>query len=363
MRSTSRSVLYYSAGLALATMLLTSQTAFSKDTSLGSHIATVMAEAKIPSVAIASIKGGRIVQMFTFGEQSPGITATESSTYNIASLTKPLTAEVVLRLASKKTLGLDEPMFYHWIDPDVSSDLRSRALTARFALSHQTGFPNWRDSKTGMKFIFDPGTQWGYSGEGYQYVLRFSEKKTGKSFDILAHSQLFEPAGMSRTTFTNRPWLRERIALPSDASGKYMTPHIAERPNAADLVYTTVADYASFMIEVMQDKGLSSEVARERRRIQVDLRNLRCAGDKAATCPERIGFGLGWEILDFAGDIIFMHTGKDDGVFTFAYLSKTTRDGMVILTNGDSGHKAVFPVLEKLGTNPRFLAYLHAQVD
>ena len=102
MRSTSCSVLCYIAGLALATMLLTPQTAFSQNTSLESHIATVMAEAKIPSVAIASIKGGRIVQMSTFGEQSPGITATESSTYNIASLTKPLTAEVVLRLVSKK---------------------------------------------------------------------------------------------------------------------------------------------------------------------------------------------------------------------------------------------------------------------
>jgi len=321
-----------------------------------------MAEANIPSVAIASIKSGRIVQTAVFGEQSPGISATESTTYNIASLTKPLTAEVVLRLASKKQLGLDEPMVYHWIDPDVSTDVRHQALTARFALSHQTGLPNWRDSKTGMKFIFDPGTQWGYSGEGYQYVLRFSEKKTGKSFDILARSQLFEPGGMSHTTFTDQPWLRERIALPSDSLGNYMTPHIAERPNAADLVYTTVADYASFMIEVMQDKGLSSDVARERRRIQVDLRNLRCAGDKAPTCPERIGFGLGWEILDFSGDIIFMHTGKDDGVFTFAYLSKSTQDGVVILTSGDNGHKAVLPVLEKLGANPRYLAYLQAQV-
>src|SRR5690606_29824889 len=105
------------------------------------------------------------------------------------------------------------------------------------------------------------------------------------------------------------------------------------------------ADYANFMIEVMQDKGLSAEVASERRRIQVDLRQLRCAGDKAASCPEHIGFGLGWEILDFAGDIIFMHTGKDEGVFTFAYLSKSTQDGVVILTNGDGGFKAVIPVL------------------
>ena len=362
MRSLSRSVLYYGAELALATVLLTSQTAFSQNTTLESDIATVMAEAKIPSVAIAGIKSGRIVQMAAFGEQSPGISATKSTVYNIASLTKPLTAEVVLRLASKNMLGLDEPMFYHWIDPDVGSDVRHQALTARFALSHQTGFPNWRDSKTGMKFIFDPGTQWGYSGEGYQYVLRFSEKKTGKTFDILAHSQLFERSGMLHTTFTDQPWLRERMALPSDALGKYITPHITERPNAADLVYTTVADYASFMIEVMQDNGLSSEIARERRRIQVDLRTLRCAGEKAATCPERIGFGLGWEILDFAGDIIFMHTGKDDGVFTFAYLSKSTQDGVVILTNGDNGHKAVLPVLEKLGANPRYLAYLQAQV-
>jgi CubicO group peptidase (beta-lactamase class C family) len=362
MRLTPCAILYSSAELALATVLLASQTAFAQDTLLESHIKTVMADAKIPSVAVASIKGGRIVQLAAFGEQSPGIPATESSIYNIASLTKPLTAEVVLRLTSNQVLGLDEPMFYHWVDPDVSADARHQALTPRFALSHQTGLLNWRDRKTGMKFIHDPGTQWAYSGEGYQYVLRFSEKKTGKAFDVLARSQLFEPGRMADTTFTDQPWLRNRIAFPSDASGNYMTPQIAKRPNAADLVYSTAANYASFMIEVMQDKDLSAQVARERRRIQVDLRHLRCAGDKAATCPERVGFGLGWEIMDFAGDIIFMHTGKDEGVFTFAYLSKSTQDGVVILTNGDRGYQAVLPVLEKLGANPRFLAYLHAQV-
>ena len=148
-----------------------------------------------------------------YGEAAPGVSASNTTLYNIASLSKPISAEVILRLASAGKLSLDEPMWRYWIDPDLAADPRAKLLTPRMALDHQTGFANWRRETGGrLALIRDPGTAFGYSGEGYQYVARFAEKKTGQPFEKLAQTLVFDPAGMTRTAYTDRPWMNGHMA-------------------------------------------------------------------------------------------------------------------------------------------------------
>jgi CubicO group peptidase (beta-lactamase class C family) len=117
---------------------------------------------------------------------SPGGPPADGKTlYPVASLTKPITAEVILRLASAGKLSLDEPISRYWFDPDIKDDLWS-LLTPRLCLTHQAGFPNWRyQTKNKLVFQFESGTRTGYSGEGHEYVARFAEKKTGQSLEGL----------------------------------------------------------------------------------------------------------------------------------------------------------------------------------
>jgi CubicO group peptidase (beta-lactamase class C family) len=49
------------------------------------------------------------------GEQSPGVPATDRTLYSIASLTKPIVAETILRLASQNKLQLDESIYPYWV--------------------------------------------------------------------------------------------------------------------------------------------------------------------------------------------------------------------------------------------------------
>ena len=130
----------------------------------------------------------------------------------------------------------------------------------------------------------------------------------------------------------------------------------------ADLLYTTAYDYGLFMAGVLADQGLSPAVARERGKIQVSMMDEMCQGKLAESCPPNAGFGLGWQILAFKDETLLMHTGKDEGVFTFAYLNRTSHDGAVILTNSDNGYKIVLPVLERLNSSPAFLRYLRGQI-
>ncbi|MGB7192541.1 MAG: serine hydrolase domain-containing protein [Collimonas pratensis] len=330
---------------------------------LDQDIPQLLEQDAIPSVSIAQIRNGKVVLFAAYGEQSDGVPATPATLYNAASLTKPLTAEIILRLVSKGEIELDEPMDRYWLDPDIAADPRHALLTPRLALSHRTGFPNWRDGKEGLRILRQPGVKWGYSGEGYRYVAHFAENKSGQDFEELAQTYLFKPLAMTETSYSSKDWFKGRIAVPANAAGEAVQPQFASRFNAADLLYTTAYDYGLFIAGVLADQGLSPAVARERGKIQVSMMDEMCQGKLAESCPPNAGFGLGWQILAFKDETLLMHTGKDEGVFTFAYLNRTSRDGAVILTNSDNGYKIVLPVLERLNSSPAFLRYLRGQIQ
>jgi CubicO group peptidase (beta-lactamase class C family) len=111
-------------------------------------LAQIMQENKVNTAGIGVIKNGRLAFSGYYGEQAPGIPASESTRFNIASITKVVTAETILKLVDEGRISLDEPMSTYWIDPDIAGDVRHKTLTPRIALNHTTGFPNWRYSQT-----------------------------------------------------------------------------------------------------------------------------------------------------------------------------------------------------------------------
>jgi CubicO group peptidase (beta-lactamase class C family) len=323
---------------------------------------TILREQRVESVSVALIRHGRIVSTGAWGMAGPNRAATVATPYNLASLTKPLTAEVILRLVSAGKLSLDEPMDRYWSDPDLSRDPRRMKLTVRMALSHRTGLPNWRDAK-GLAFDRDPGTAAGYSGEGYQYAARYAERRTGQSFEALSRRWLFGPAHMRASDYVSARGATVPVAVAYDGDGKPLPVELVTRFNAADLAHATARDYARFMIEVRNDRGIATAVAAERSRSQADLTSEICAGAKATTCPPWTGFGLGWQLLGFPSGTTMLHTGKDAGAFTFAAINRASGDGIVILTNSDNGWRIILPILERTDSDPNLIAFLRGQMN
>lgn len=322
----------------------------------------ILREHRVESASIAVIRDGRVVSTGAWGTAGPNRAATTATPYNLASLTKPLTAEVILRLVSAGRLSLDEPMDRYWSDPDLSRDPRRMKLTVRMALSHRTGLPNWRDAK-GLAFDHDPGTTTGYSGEGYQYAARYAERRTGQPFETLAGRLLFSPAHMRASGYVSAQGETMPIAVPFDEAGRPLPVERVTRYNAADLAHATARDYARFLIDARNDRGLIASVAAERGRSQADLTPEICAGSKAAGCPPWTGFGLGWQLLGFPDGTTMLHTGKDAGAFTFAAIDRTSGDGIVILTNSDNGWRVILPILERTGSDPELIAFLRGQMN
>ena len=98
----------------------------------------------VPAIAIGIIENNKIKSIDYYGEIRPGARASENTIWNVASLTKPITAMTVMALVNKGEFDLDEPVSKYFIDPDIKDDPWTGKLTARIILSHQTGFKNWR---------------------------------------------------------------------------------------------------------------------------------------------------------------------------------------------------------------------------
>ncbi len=225
---------------------------------LDGAIPNLLREKSVLSVSIARIEAGQLILAAAYGTQQAGVPATPSTLYNIASMTKPISAEVAMRLVAAHRLSLDEAMAPTWIDPDIAGDERRKLLTPRLALSHRTGFPNWRYETGGkLRFLRAPGTAFGYSGEGFEYLARFIENKTGHSFEALAQQLVFDPAAMHDTAYTRRPWFKGRIALPTDEDGNELAPEITDKLIASDELYSTPTDYTKFIVSLINHAGIN----------------------------------------------------------------------------------------------------------
>jgi CubicO group peptidase (beta-lactamase class C family) len=292
-----------------------------------------LAAKHIPALGLGVIHHGQLQSVQVYGERQHGEPASVDTVFNVASVTKTVTSALVLKLASQGQWDIDAPLAQYWTDPDVKDDPRAQLLTTRHVLNHQSGFPNWRwQSKSGkLAFEAAPGTRYGYSGEGFEYLRHALEAKFHQPLEQLASAQIFQPLGMHDTHFTwNAARDAKRIALPHDAKGNALAVTENTEANAADLLKTTVADYGRFLVAILHAEGISKDLYAQMTAPAVQTR-----GQKY--------MGLGWELYTGlpGGETALSHGGSDPGVQTLVFLLPASREGLIIFTNSDNG-TAVF---------------------
>lgn len=318
-------------------------TAIEKEAAVREKVPLWLAEFDVPSVGIAYIEDGRIAFVRHFGFQQWGYPANEETLYNVASLTKPVTAEIVMRHIEAGKASLDMKLADHHVEEDVAGDPRIAALTPRLVMNHRTGFTNWRyQTDDVLQFSRDPDTGTEYSGEGYEWMMKALEKATGEDWDTAARRLVFDPVGMKFTSYTRTKYFAYRTAMPYKA-GEAVVDRIHEEPIASDDMRTTAREYATFMLDVWEGDAVSPELRRQQRTIKhYHTYKPACkTEEKADFCPANEGWGLGWFIYDWGDRTIIEHSGGDHGEVTFAYYDPAAKSGAVILTNGANGSKVI----------------------
>jgi CubicO group peptidase (beta-lactamase class C family) len=240
---------------------------------IDAEVHAAMARTGAKGVAVALIERGKVVSVRTYGARNAaGDPLTPNTIMYGASLTKAVFGYLVTQLAAEKKLDLDRPIAsmlpqpipsYGNIDAygawgDLANDPRWRQVTPRHALNHSTGFANFSslepDGK--LRFHFDPGSRYAYSGEGISLLQFGVEKGLGLSVEDELQRRFFRPLGMTRTSLVWQDSFGTNLADGWDESGKSERHDDRSRVRAAGSMDTTIADFARMAAAMVLGYGL-----------------------------------------------------------------------------------------------------------
>ena len=308
---------------------------------LDSLVPAVMAAGDVPGVSIAVVRNGVVDWTGAFGVRSlaSGAPVDSNTVFDAASLTKPVFAYAVLRLADRGVIDLDKPIADIRPNDRMKADARYLRITPRMVLAHATGLPNWGGDT--LPIAFDPGTDWGYSGEGYVWLSEAVERATGMTLEDVMRREVFEPLGMRHSTFIWNATLEANGSAyhPQFGSARARQPAGPDgrAANAAASLRTTAGDYATFLAAVLAGQGLRPAMARQYLSVQNEAVNAANYRTRPAELRARIAWGLGWGLERRDDRVLFWHWGDNGDAKAFALGDQQTRTAVVYFANSSSG--------------------------
>ncbi|MCU1022409.1 serine hydrolase domain-containing protein [Stenotrophomonas maltophilia] len=327
----------------------------------------LMQVAHARGMAVAVVDGGKVVHVAAYGERNAAGEPLQTDTVMYAaSLTKMAFGHLIAQLAQDKVIdldasiasALDRPLPDYPAEPKkyadytvLASDERWRRLTPRLLLNHASGFANFAflepDGK--LKFHFDPGSRYGYSGEGLILLQFVLERGLGQDVGTLMQQRVFDRFGMPRTSMMWREDFATNLADGWTAEGTTEPHDERSRVRAAGSMDTTIADMGNFAAGYVSGQGLSASMRRELVRPQLPITT---ASQFPTLQPElpaaqrRRNLAAGLGVVTFTGPqgAGFYKGGHDDAVGNTLVCVEQGQRCVVILGN-DVRAEAAFPAL------------------
>lgn len=245
----------------------------------------------------------------------------------LGSITKPLTATLVLKLAEEGKLSVDDPLAKHL--QEVPED--KRGITLAHLLTHSAGLfelsrevpdHEWiaREDFLGTVFEaplqFAPGERYEYSNSGYSVLAAVIEKVTGESFDHALRARVLAPGGARESGYLRSGFERERLAIGYRGDTRWGTlPDDVYTPDGVSWVLygnggvlSSAAQMQALGLALIDGKVLAPQSLEAMWTPRIDESN----GSKQSF------YGYGWVVGELGGRRYATHNGGN-GVFFCDY--------------------------------------------
>lgn len=331
--------------------------------SLDAYIRKGMAECRIPGLAIAIVKDGKVILSKGYGVQEVGKAkpVDENTLFMIASNTKLFTGTAFALLEEQKKLSLDDKVQKYLPDFALHDSAATQMVTIRDLLSHRLGtkdfqgdFLFWdtdlkRQDVVRRMRLFRPPNQfrqdYGYSNQGYVAAGEIIPRITGQPWEVFMENSLLKPLMMSNTFMLTagidkRPDVAQPYTTCCNAEGKLTKIPFDNLDNLgpATSMVSSVKDMAKWLMMQLDSGRVNNTriipwpVLEKTRTV-----NTIVSTTKATLFP--IGdqfYCLGVGRVEYAGHSVYAHWGGASG-----YRSNTTfvpekKLGIVVLTNQDN---------------------------
>jgi CubicO group peptidase (beta-lactamase class C family) len=307
---------------------------------LGRRFDSLRTALRIPGLAVVILRDTSVLLSRGFGlaDLERGTPVTPDTPFNTASVAKPISAVVALRLAQDGLLDLDRPMRRYQVFDEFCAAARGDGgvFFADYACT---------DDRLTLRHVLSmtangeaPGSRFWYNPPSYSWASRPLAEVTGRSFSELVDSLVFRPAGMRNAARTNRrlplpPRIADALATPYhiDSAGRMARsdPPPPQGDGAAGGVIASAMDLARFDIALATDRLLTP------------------ASRSALWSPMRtpsgveLPYGLGWFLGSYQGRRVAWHTGLWEGRYSALYLkvlgdTPAERLTLILLANSDA---------------------------
>ena len=320
----------------------------------------LMQREHVQGLALAVINNGRIVHVAAYGIRNAARDPLTNETIMYgASLTKTAFTYLVMQLVDEGRLNLDAsiadllprplPMYddYH----DLEGDPRWRALTMRILLTHTSGFANfrWLEEDGKLRFHHDPGTRYGYSGEGFYIAQLVLEEALGLDVGREMQTRVFDRFGMTRTSMQWRPDFRANLADGFRMDGTPEPHDERSSVSAAGSMDTDIDDQARLWAGIVRGDGLTRASRVEMMRPQVPIMSVHqfptlVPDTNPANADIGLAAGLGLVTFQDARGPVWFKGGHNDWTGNMVVCIEREQHCLVLLSN-DVRAERLYPEL------------------
>jgi CubicO group peptidase (beta-lactamase class C family) len=323
------------------------------------HLVQKLSDATVGSAALVLVQGGKIAAEHGFGVANAETKApvkSDQTLFQLASVSKAVTAWGVMKLVEEGKLGLDEPVMRYlkrWRFP--GSDAYRDQVTIRHLLSHTAGLDDGlgyggflpgeaiqtleesltltKDSTVGepraVTVVREPGTAMAYSGGGYTVLQLLIEEVTHRSFADYMKEAILQPLGMTKAGFDLEAITSEGRAQDlAPGFDTKLTPHPPRRytAKAAVALWATPQDLARFVLAYTRE----NPVLRQETLKQMMMPQ---PGTSATW-----GLGQALFVANDAGGYVVGHNGGTYPAWgAMMRVNPATGNGLVLMVSGGKG--------------------------
>jgi len=294
--------------------------------------------------AVLVAENGKVIYKEGFGlaNREWNIPNSTDTKFMIGSISKPLTATLILILVQKGLVDLNKTI------DDYLTEFKNKPaakVTIRQLLNHTSGIPNYdiikdffprisRQSFSREDYVkvysdsalaFKPGSRYMYSSWGYYTLGYIIEKVSGKSYEQAMQDEIFNKINMHNSgSYLHTQIVPKRASGYDYGFGNYIGADFRDQSNTMGTgdIYTTVEDLFTFHMAIANNSLLNKELTKE----------MFTPGIRPAR------YGYGWFNQNFrytSTDSVSAnyHLGSTEGFIAFFIRIPETNSMAVILCN------------------------------
>ncbi len=318
----------------------------------------------VPGMAVAIVKDGEVVLSKGYGVKEIGEKdkVDDNTQFAIASNSKAFVASVIGRLVDEGKLSWKDkvkdylPYFSLYGNEYVSAEVTVEDLLChRVGLGTFSGDVIWyKSEKTPEEIIkraaYVPENYRYRDGYGYTNLMFITageviRKVTGKGWEEYAKENFLGPLGMTNTVISIKD-LNDNAATPHKPTLENGTvPGVWanwDNSSAAGGIISSSSDMAKWMMMNLNggEWGGKQYIQKEQQNLLwTPHNNFKLSEGAKEFIPGRhfAGYGLGWGLMDYFGNLAVSHGGGYDGMYSRVMLVPDLKLGVVVLTNSMEG--------------------------